>query len=119
MKGKISMNQITLDVKLYSENNNNDVLGFVFKDEESKINLNSESCQAELKVVFSKLVKLSLESNVKLNLVIDDSFNRGLYKDVCKEYIKDLQAELDNAKAKIKPIRDKALRKEIPCSEVL
>ena len=67
--------------------------------------------KAELKVVFSKLVKLSLESNVKLNLVIDDSFNRGLYKDVCKEYIKDLQAELDNAKAKI--------IKEIPCSEVL
>ena len=106
MKGKTSMNQITLNVKLYSENEDNDILGFMFADGESKVNLNSERCQAELKKVFSKLIKLSLEKDVTLSLVIDEAFSRNLYKDVCSEYIKDLQNELDQIRVKI--------RKEMP-----
>jgi hypothetical protein len=38
-------------------------------------------------------------------MIIEDNYNRGLYNDVCTEYIAELQRELNN-------VRD-AIRKEI------
>ena len=100
MKGKISMNQITLNVRLYAEGTDNDILAFMF-DDVLKVNLNSDSCHNELKEVFSKLIKLSLENDVTLNLNIDKDYGRTLYKDVCIEYVDELQHELNIVKDKI------------------
>lgn len=58
------------------------------------INLNSSTSQNELKRIFSKLLQLLLEDNIVLNLVIAEGYGKGLYKDVCKEYIDDLNREL-------------------------
>ena len=96
------MNQITLNVKLFAENTDDDILAFLFEDAESRVNLNTDSCQAELKEAFSKLIKLSLDNDVSLNLIIEDGYGRGLYKDVCTEYIAELQRELDSVKEKIR-----------------
>ena len=65
-KGRISMNQIILGVKLCEENADGDILSFQFEDGEGKVHLNSDSCQMQMKNVFSKLIKLSLESDVIL-----------------------------------------------------
>ena len=35
-----------------------------------------------------------VHSEVSLNLTIDDNYKKTLYKDVCQEYIKDLNKEL-------------------------
>jgi hypothetical protein len=100
------MNQITINVKLYSnDESKDDVLAFLFEKENKEIHLNTDSCQVELKEVFSKLLTQSLENDVILKLIIEDNYNRGLYKDVCTEYIAELQRELNN-------VRD-AIRKEI------
>ena len=102
MKGKIFMNQITLDVKLYEDSGENDILSFQFEDTEGKVYLNSDSCQAQMKEVFSRLIILSLNDDIQLKLIIDEGYGRGLYKDVCSEYIKELQKELDNVKDRIR-----------------
>ena len=96
------MNQITLNVKLFAESTDDDILAFLFEDAESRVNLNTDSCQAELKEAFSKLIKLSLDNDISLNLIIEDGYGRGLYKDVCTEYIAELQRELDSVKEKIR-----------------
>ncbi len=96
------MNQITLNVKLFAESTDDDILAFQFEPDECRVNLNTDSCQAELKDVFSKLIKLSLSNDVTLNLIIEDGYGRGLYKDVCTEYITELQHELDTVKDKIR-----------------
>ena len=95
------MNQIMLNVKLF-EDGTDDMLSFQFEDTESRVNLNTDSCQAELKEVFSKIIKLSLNNDVSFNLIIEDGYGRGLYKDVCTEYIAELQRELDSVKDKIR-----------------
>jgi len=100
-KGKISMNQTTLDIRLYAEDEE-DILSFQFDDGEGMVYLNSDSCQGQMKDVFSRLIKLSLENDVLLNLIIADDYGRGLYKDVSKEYVRELQKELDSVKDKIR-----------------
>ena len=97
------MNQITINVKLYSnESNKDDILAFLFEDETKEIHLNTDSCQFELKGVFSKLLTQSLKNEVTLNLIVADNYGRVLYKEVCEEYISDLQHELDNIKDTIR-----------------
>ena len=96
------MNQIILNVKLYEESTGDDILSFQFEDGEGKVYLNSDSCQAQMKEVFSKLIKSSLENDVELKLVIDEEYGRLLYKDVCSEYILELQKELNSVKDRIR-----------------
>ena len=96
MKGRTSMNQIILNIKLYAENEGDDILSFLFEDGEGKVYLNSDSCQEQMKDVFSRLIKVSLK------LIIADDYARGLYKDVCKEYVQELQKELDGVKDRIR-----------------
>lgn len=40
--------------------------------------------------------------DISLRLIIDESYSRGLYKDVCNEYVQDLQKELDTIKERIR-----------------
>lgn len=96
------MNQITLNVKLFAEGEDEDILAFCFEEGEGRINLNSDTCQAQMKEVFSKLVWLSVNNDVELSLVIEEGYARGLYKDVCQEYVRELQREMNNVREKIR-----------------
>ena len=102
MKERGFMNLITLNVKLCTENENNDILLFRFDDGDGKVHLNTDSCQAEMKEVFSRLIRLLIENDVTLMLTIDDDYGRNLYKEVCSEYISDLQKEIDSVKSLIR-----------------
>lgn len=96
MKGKISMNQIVLKIKLCAESDDKDILLFEFPDNPLKVNLNSDSCQEELKAVFSQLINTSLDNDVTLAYEIEDGYSRTLYKEVCNEYVVALQNELNS-----------------------
>ncbi len=96
-------NPKTIDVVLYSDSEKQmDILSFQFDDESCKIDLNSEDSQPQLKMVFSKLITESLENDIVFNLVVGENYDRELYIDVCKEYIQDLQKELNNSKERIR-----------------
>ena len=75
MKERIFMSQTILNARLYAETPDDDVLSFLINGNEEKVYLNSDSCQAHLK---------------------------ELYKDVCTEYIQELQNELDSVKERIR-----------------
>lgn len=94
------MNQRTIDVVL-TVSADVDVLVFALDDEHPDayiVNLNSATSQNELKNVFSKLLQILLEEDVVLRLLIADGYGKGLYKDVCREYIDDLNRELVQVK---------------------
>lgn len=98
------MSQRTIDVTL-TVSADVDVLVFSLDDEYPDaytLNLNSATSQNELKVVFSKLLQLLMEEDIILQLVIADGYGKGLYKDVCKEYIDDLNRELVQVKESVK-----------------
>lgn len=81
-----------------------DVLQFQLDEEHPEtysVNLNSTSSQNELKQVFSKLLELLMEEDIVLELSVADGYKKGLYKDVCVEYIKDLNHELIQVKEAI------------------
>ena len=104
MKGRIFMSQRVIDVTL-TVSAEVDVLVFGLSDEESDgymVNLNSAVSQNEFKKVFSKLLQLLLEEDLTLKLVIAEGYGKGLYKDVCKEYIDDLNRELAQVKESLK-----------------
>lgn len=62
----------------------------------------SKNSQNELKKIFTRLLEILLEKDIELDLIMDESFKGNLIEDVCKEYLKDLNTELKNVKAKIK-----------------
>ena len=102
-KGKTFMNQKVIDVTL-TVLSDKDVLVFRLDDEhpdEFVVNLNSPNSQNELKAVFSQLLQTILEAEVLLRFVIAPGYSKNLYKDVCKEYIDDLNRELSQIKAVI------------------
>ena len=65
------------------------------------VDLNSSSSQSELKIVFAKLLQVLLEEDISLEFTIAPDYKKGLYKDVCKEYIDDLNRELTQVKVNI------------------
>jgi len=83
----------------------NDVLIFQLDNdnfEKYSVNLNSSTSQMQLKEVFAKLLELLIEIDIELELKIAEGYSKGLYKDVCKEYIGDLNRELTQVKLHIK-----------------
>lgn len=81
-----------------------DVLIFLIDEENPNkyiINLNDSSCQIQIKEVFAKLLEELLEFDIDLCLEIQEGYSRGLYKDVCKEYIAELNKELVQVKDSI------------------
>lgn len=69
--------------------------------EKYKINLNSSTSQSEIKDVFAKLLEILIENDILLELKIADGYSKGLYKDVCTEYISDLNREIQQIKITI------------------
>ena len=81
-----------------------DVLIFLLDENDPEkyiINMNDSSCQIQIKEVFSKLLEELLKSDVDLHLEIQEGYSKGLYKDVCKEYIAELNKELVQVKNSI------------------
>lgn len=81
-----------------------DVLIFDLDDEnpdDYSIDLNSESNQSQLKKVFSKLLEILLEDDIELKYSVSEDYTKGLYKDVCEEYIHDLNSEIANVKSQL------------------
>lgn len=94
------MSQMEIEV-LLTVRGEQDVLEFRMNpdsDEDYYLDLNSESNQDCLKMVFSKLLELSLENDIKLVYKVEDGYSKGLYKEVCNEYVKDLNREIDNVR---------------------
>lgn len=81
-----------------------DVLIFHFDNESPEkylINLNSSTNQVEIKEVFAKLLELLIQEDLELKLIIAPGYTKGLYKDVCAEYISDLNREILQVKSNI------------------
>ncbi|PKD27611.1 hypothetical protein RB5AMG_02014 [Ruminococcus bromii] len=92
------MNQKQIEV-LLTVVGESDVLNFILdqeKPDEYVVNLNSDTSQSELKKVFSKLLELIIENDVKLVLKIAEGYSKVLYMDVCTVYIDDLNREISS-----------------------
>lgn len=96
------MNQVKIKVEL-GVIGEEDVLKFYIPNSDGyNVSLNSSESNEELKVVFSSILKLLLEND---DIVLDycevDGYSKGLYKDVCKEYVDALNEEIKNVKNNI------------------
>ncbi len=103
MKEKKSTNQEIVEVRLLDDEGT-DTLLFNFPDNGKSIsvNLNSTSGQKDLKKVFETVLKELSSKDIKLALEIDEHYKKGLYKEVCEEYIADLNKEIKNVREEIK-----------------
>ena len=102
MSEKTSMNQGVIEVKLF-DNKGADTLLFSFPDtgDDIYVNLNETSSQKDLKEVFGKLLEILYSKDIQLKLVIDEKYKKGLYKEVCIEYIEDLNKEIRSIRSEI------------------
>ena len=101
MNEKTSTNQEIVNVTLY-DNNGVDTLLFEMSDEEGiNVNLNETSGQRDLKNVFEMILKKLSSNNLELKLTIDEEYKKGLYKEVCEEYISDLNNEIKAVRSEI------------------
>lgn len=97
------MNQKVIEVKLTSLSDA-DVLIFRLDKENPEayvVNLNSADSQNELKIVFSHLLQRLLEEDILLEYTIAPGYGKELYKDVCREYLDDLNRELALVRASV------------------
>ena len=95
------MSQKVIEVKL-TVLSDVDVLIFGLDEEQPEayvVNLNSADSQNELKKVFSHLLHMLLEEEIFLKYTVAPGYSKGLYKEVCKEYIDDLNRELTQVRA--------------------
>lgn len=98
------MSQMEIEV-LLTVRGEQDVLEFRMNpgsDEDYYIDLNSESNQDCLKKVFSKLLELAIENDITLVYRVEPGYSKGLYKDVCEEYVKDLNKEIEDVRNLLK-----------------
>ena len=79
------------------KNDEKDYLVFGF-DDEKKICLNEENCQEQLKELFSILLQELIKKPISLKYVEKNDYRVGLYKDVCKEYVTELNKEIMNVR---------------------
>ena len=91
---RTDMNQESkiINVKL-DKRDKKDYMIFEF-EEEIIVCLNEESGQSELKSVFSVLLTELIKNPVELEYIENKEYKVGLYIDVCKEYIIDLNREI-------------------------
>lgn len=95
------MNQEEKIIKVHLETRNKiDLMVFNF-DEEKAVSMNDENCQTELKSVFSVLLKELIMYPIKLQFEEKSEFKKPLYIDVCTEYIKELNREINTVRKAI------------------
>ena len=102
MNEEISMNLKALEVVLLALDEETDILRFKFENNPMDVNLNSPFCQNELKVVFVRLLQMLIENDVCLEFSHAEDYSRGMYIEVCEEYVNDLNRELESVKEKIR-----------------
>ena len=93
----------TIDV-LLTVSGEEDVLIFKIDEEHPEdyyIELNSDSNQMQLKELFSKLLEKLIDTDIELKLTVAEGYSKALYKDVCREYIDELNSEIVNVKSQI------------------
>ena len=96
------MNQKIINVVLTAEGEEDDLLYFNISETcILTVNLNNSSCQNEIKRVFSALLEESLHGEIKLVLEFQEGYSRQMYKEVCTEYISDINRELQDARTKL------------------
>jgi len=95
-KGKIYMNQRQIKATLYDENDIDYLKFSISEDCIISVNLNSAESQKELKDVFSNLLSILTNEDIEIILDYPDDYSRRMYIDVCAEYIKDLNRELQS-----------------------
>ena len=89
------MNPRIIDVLLTTLEEDKDILRFNISEETFiDIDLDSSSCQTEIKRLFSEILKISLSEDVEFQFKCEEGFPRELYRDVCEQYIKDIAREL-------------------------
>lgn len=79
-----------------------DILRFHVGETPLDINLNSAECQSSLKDVFAALLNLLIHSDINLQLMVSKDYSRVMYVEVCTEYIKDLNRELEDIKDELR-----------------
>lgn len=99
MNENTSTKSVVINVELLDKDGK-DILHFDLVSESHPqgidVDLNAEDGQNQLVTVFSCLLQKLLISKVVLQLKIEASYTRTLFKDVCTEYIKNLNSELDS-----------------------
>ena len=99
MSENTSTKSVVINVELLDKDGK-DILHFDLVSESYPqgidVNLNAEDGQNQLVTVFSCLLQKLLISRVVLSLKIEANYARALFKDVCTEYIKNLNRELDS-----------------------
>lgn len=102
MKEKTSMSLEIIKVKLL-EVEGIDTLTFeIPKIEEGiSVNLNTNEGQNDLKRVFENLLVIINSKDIELKLEIDENYKKGLYKEVCAEYIEDLNKEIKSVRGEV------------------
>ena len=101
MKEGIFMNQEIIKATLL-EQDDIDILRFEIDEEGIDINLNSPECQNSLKKMFALILEKVVDGSIEIILEIQDGYSRGMYIEVCEEYIKDLNRELGDITEVIK-----------------
>ena len=98
MIGRIFMNQESKAINVHLEKRENkDYLVFGF-EEVAEVCLNDDESQNNLKSIFVKLLTEITKYPVELQFLENPEYKTGLYIDVCKEYIKDLNKEIMNVR---------------------
>ena len=95
------MNQVEKIFKVHLETKGKDDFMCFGFEEEKTVCLTSEECQNDLLEIFNVLLKELINSPVKLEYSPNPNFKKGLYIDVCSEYIKDLNREVNSIRKKI------------------
>ena len=96
------MNQEIIKVELLAIDADTDVLRFHISQDFIDVNLNDDACQSDFKKVFSRLIQKAIGTDITLELLISDDYTRGMYKEVCIEYISDLNRELSDITVKLR-----------------
>lgn len=96
------MNQETINVILFALDDDNDILRFSIDGKNLDINLNKSDCQNAMKNMFSVLLKKAVNTDLSLEFSANPGYTRGMYIEVCEEYVKDLNRELSEVVERIR-----------------
>ncbi|HBW13295.1 MAG TPA: hypothetical protein DEF30_05700 [Proteiniclasticum sp.] len=88
------MKQEIIKATLIDGKGDTDVLSFSIGPNNLEIDLNSSECQNSIKELFSLILNEAVINDIKIEFHVGDGYSRGMYIEVCEEYIKDLNREL-------------------------